>query len=57
VHLGLSRAAIDRRVRHSLCESEVDHCVGKGGDEGRKGLRRGGQGEGSMEVEGKGVGS
>jgi hypothetical protein len=53
VHLGLSRAAVDRRVRHSLCESEVDHCVGKEGDEGRKGLRRGGQGDGSVEGGGK----
>ena len=41
VHLGISRAAVDGRVRHPFRKPKVDHCASERGDEeGRKGLRR-----------------
>ena len=41
VHLGISRAAVDGRVRHPFRKPKVDHCASEGGSkEGRKELRR-----------------
>jgi hypothetical protein len=41
VHLGISSAAVNGRVRHPFRKPKVDHCVSEGGSkEGRKGLRR-----------------